>query len=159
MDEIRCLVELRQDDSRTSPGRLYGVLMRYGERAADRPEAFTPGSLSWPEDGIVVNEQHNRQAPIVRAIPEVRGRELVIDTPLPDTQRGRDAATMIRDGTMKGLSVEFRSRHENRARGYREITDAFMRRAGLVDSPSYEGATVEVRERSDAPRLGRTLWL
>ena len=159
MDEIRCAVELRQDDSRTSPGRLYGVLMRYGERAADRPEAFAPDSLHWPDDGIVINEQHNRQAPIVRAIPEVRGREVVLDVQLPDTQRGRDAATMIRDGTMKGLSVEFRSRQENRARGYREITDAFTRRAGLVDDPSYAGSTVEVREGGAAPRLGRTLWL
>ena len=159
-DEIRCAVELRQDDSRTSPGRLYGVLITYGERAADRPEAFAPDSLSWPDDGIVIREQHNRQAPIVRVVPEVRGRQVVIDHPLPDTQRGRDAATMIRDGTLKGLSVEFRSRRENRAKGYREITDGLLRGAGLVDDPSYAGSVVEVREReAGAPRVGRTLWL
>ena len=159
MDEIRCAIEVREDDTRRSPGRLYGVLMTYGERASDRPEAFAPGSLHWPDDGIVINEQHNRQAPILRAIPEVRGRQVVIDAALPDTQRGRDAAIMVRDGIMKGLSVEFRSRRENRAKGYREINDAFTRSAGLVDDPSYAGASVEVRERSDSPRVGRTLWL
>ena len=32
-DEIRmCSIELRADDSRQSPGRLYGVLMKYGVR-------------------------------------------------------------------------------------------------------------------------------
>ena len=48
--EIRCAVELRADDTQSSPGRLFGTLMKYGERAAGgRSELFEPNSLSWPE--------------------------------------------------------------------------------------------------------------
>ena len=49
------------------------------------------------------------QSPILRFTPEVDGDEVRIDAALPDTQRGRDAATMIRNGTFQGLSIEFRA--------------------------------------------------
>lgn len=157
--EIRCSIELRQDDSRQSPGRIVGTLITYGKRASDRAEVFAPGALSWPEGGIILNEQHNRQAPILRFTPEVDGAEVRIDAPLPDTQRGRDAATMIRNGTMRGLSIEFRSRAEGRSSGVREIRAAALVGAALVDDPSYRGE-LEVRERggSAQPRA-ETLWL
>ena len=38
MDEIRCKIEVREDESRLSPGRIVGTLITYGERASDRPE-------------------------------------------------------------------------------------------------------------------------
>ena len=41
--EIRCKVELREDDTLASPGRLTGTLLTYGERASDRPELFERG--------------------------------------------------------------------------------------------------------------------
>ena len=45
MDEIRFSVELRDDEQR-GPGRLVsGRLIRYNERAKDRPELFEPDSL------------------------------------------------------------------------------------------------------------------
>ena len=158
MDEIRCELEYRADESRQSPGRIVGRLMSYETRARDKPEVFVAGALSWPEDGIVLNEAHNRQAPIMRVVPELRGSDLVIDAPLPDTARGRDAATMIRSGTLKGLSVEFRSLEEDRQTGVRRIRRARLLGAGLVDSAAY-GNRVELRWTGDmAP--GRTLgWL
>ena len=67
-DEIRCSVELRADDSRQGPGRLVGRIVRYGERARDRAELFEPGSLTWPADGVVLNRQHERGAPIMRVV-------------------------------------------------------------------------------------------
>ena len=145
MAEIRCAIEIRQDGEQAGPGRLYGTLMRYGTLAGDRPERFALGALSWPDGGIVVNEQHNRAAPIMRAIPEVRGDQVVIDSPIPDTQRGRDAATMIRSGVFRGLSVEFKATDEGRPGGVREIRAARLLAAGLVDKPSYPDAGVEVR--------------
>ena len=51
---------------------------------------------------------------------------------------------MVRNGTLRGLSVEFRSLHEHRAAGVRRITAARLGGAGLVDSGSY-GNRVEVR--------------
>ena len=154
--ELRCAIEYRANDSRQSPGRIVGTLIEYETRASDRPEVFADGALRWDDGGVVLNEQHNRQAPIMRFTPEVRGKELVIDAPLPDTQRGRDAATMIRDKTMRGLSVEFRATDEGRRAGMREVRAATLLGAALVDDPSYKG-TLEVRERGT--RRGRRLWL
>lgn len=154
MDEIRCAVEVRAE-SDGSPGRLHGVLLKYGERAHDRPETFEPGALSWPANGIILCRQHQRGQPIARVMPEVRGDQVVIDQPLPDTAAGRDAAAEIRAGLLPGLSVEFRSTRERMAGGVRRIAGALLTGCGLVDSPSYSGSRVEVRQRRGRPRL----WL
>ena len=153
--EIRCSIEFRADESRQSPGRLVGNLITYETRAVDRPEIFVTDSLYWDDGGIILNEQHNRQAPIIRFTPEKRGNELVVDIALPDTQRGRDAAISVRNGTMQGLSVEFHSESEGRRNGMREIRKARLVGAGLVDSASY-GNSIEVRHKE-----GRRLrvWL
>ena len=156
MTEIRCAVELRDDADRTGPGRLSGVLMRYGDKGQHGREVFNRGALSWPEGGVVLNMQHDRAQPIVRFAPVADGDEVRVDVDLPDTQRGRDAATMVRDGTLRGLSVEFRSQREGMRGGIREISGAVLVRAGLVDDPSYGGSTVEVRADEEAPRR---VWL
>ena len=63
MSEIRCSVELRADESMASPGRLFGTLLTYGERASDRAELFEDGALRWPTNGVVLRRQHQRGAP------------------------------------------------------------------------------------------------
>ena len=153
--EIRCAIEIRQDDSRESPGRLTGTLLTYGEQSRNRRETFEAGALRWPDNGIVLRRQHVRAAPIMRVIPAVRGNQVVIDAPLPDTQAGRDASREIRDGLFTGLSVEFRAVRQTFAGGVRRITSALLGGAGLVDSPEYSGSRVEVRERTERRRL----WL
>ena len=152
-DEIRCTLEYRADETRESPGHLYGVLVAYEKRARTRPEMFARGSLSWPEDGIILNRQHNRGQPIARIIPELVGDELRIDLPLPDTVAGRDAAVEVKNGTLSGLSIEFRSARESRRGGLRVIDRGELRAAGLVDSADY-GNLVEVRSTGR-----RRLWL
>ena len=152
-DEIRCAIELRQSDA--GPGRLSGVLLTYGERAHDRPELFEQGALAWPDNGIVLRRQHQRGAPIMRVVPEVRGDQVILDAELPDTAAGRDAAAEIRAGLLPGLSIEFRSTGERMAGGVRRIAGALLTGAGLVDTPSYAGSTVEVRQRGRRRRL----WL
>ena len=159
METLIAPLEFRADESRQSPGRIVGTLLTYEERARDRPEVFATGALSWPDEGIVLNLQHDRAQPIMRFLPEVRGAAVVIDAPLPDTSRGRDAAVMIRNRTMLGLSVEFRALREDRIAGIRRIASARLGGAGLVDSPSYAGSSVEVRHRG-APAPGGMLgWL
>ena len=148
-------IRIEADPNRMGPGRLVGTLMPYGERAADRPEVFEAGALHWPAEGVLLREQHNRQAPIVRFTPaETEGR-LGVEIPLPDTQRGRDAAVMVRNGTLRGLSVEFLSERETQRAGVRVIQRARLVGAGLVDSPSYAGARVEARAKGKRRRL----WL
>ena len=145
--EIRCKVELREDATLASPGRVTGTLLRYGDAGQHGREVFLPGSLSWPDDGVVLNEQHNRQAPIIRFVPTVEGDEVRVDVELPDTQRGRDAATSVRNGTLRGLSVEFEAIRASVVSGVRRIASATLVAGGLVDDPSYSGSTVEVRDR------------
>ena len=154
-DEIRCSVELRNDASRQGPGRLVGRILRYNTRATDRPEVFEPGALTWPADGVVLNRQHERGAPIMRVIPALVGDELRIDQALPDTTAGRDAATEIRSGLLRGLSVSFQAGRQSFTGGVRRIATATMTAVGLVDEPSYN-SPVEVRSRREGRRR---VWL
>ena len=72
----------------------------------------------------MLNRQHARGAPIMRVIPEVRGDAIVIDQPLPDTIAGRDAATEIRSGLLRGLSVSFEAGRQSFVGGVRRISSA-----------------------------------
>lgn len=149
-------IRLVEDPGLRSPGRLTGVLMAYEAPANTRRERFARGSLRWSSAGIVVNRRHDAAAPIVRTVPRDLGDRVVIDVDLPDTTAGRDAAAEVRSGLMRGLSVEFVARAEHRdAAGVRVIDDAELRAAGLVDSPDYSRATVEVRSE----RSGALPWL
>ena len=77
-------IEWREDDTRTSPGRLVGLLLKYGELARDRAELFERGSLRWPDgDGLVLSRQHERRSPILRFSPVLVGDEVRIDVQLP----------------------------------------------------------------------------
>ena len=147
LDTLACEVRFQIDESRQTPGRLVATLMTYGEMASDRREMFEAGSLRFPPQGLLVDEQHNRLAPILRAIPIVDGNTVRIDHPFPDTTRGRDAATNLRERVLTGLSVSFYAEQEEMRNGVRVIKRAYAPRAGLVDSPSYSSSTAEVRER------------
>ena len=150
MDKL--VFEIRQldDPTRESPGRLAGTLLRYEEVAQDRKEVFARGALTWPENGILVNWQHDRQKPILRAVPFIDGDAVKIDAQIPNTALGRDAVTNIREGVFSSLSVEFHSRAEGRRGNLREIRSAFLGAAGLVDTGAYAGAKVEVRAEAEA---------
>ena len=147
MDVLNCEVRFLEDETRVSPGRLIAQLMRYGEVASDRREMFEAGSLRFPAQGLLIDEQHNRSAPILRAQPITDGNTIRIDHPFPNTQRGRDAATNLREKVLTGLSVSFVAEKEEMRDGVRVITRAYAPRAGLVDTPSYTGSTAEMRER------------
>ena len=114
---------------------------------------LTRTPLHFPEGGLWINEQHNRQAPILRAVPISEGMEVRLSASFPDTQRGRDAATgMKADPPLyTGLSVEFHAEKETRRNGLRVIQKAYVPRAGLVDTPSYAGSTAEVRGEHRRP--------
>ena len=163
MDLLTCEVRFTEDESRQSPGRMTGTLLTYEVRAKDRPELFKRSALTWGDKGIVINEMHDRQRPILRALPFLDGDSLKIDQKIPDTQRGRDAATNIREGVFTGLSVEFHALQEVRRAGVREISKGYLSAGGLVDVPSYSDSLVDVREKSSGPywKLNREMlrWL
>ena len=161
MEVIGCEVRYEIDDSRQSPGRLKGNLITYERQAGDRKEIVARNAFYWRDGGIVINDQHRRESAIVRATPFLQGDDLMIDTLLPDTQAGRDAATNVRDGVLTGLSVEMAVEAEGRRQGLREIRRARLVRAGLVDDPSYRDSKVEIRARGPYWQLDREMlrWL
>ena len=71
----------------------------------------------------------------------------MIDARLPNTTAGRDAAIEVKNGLMRGLSIEFVSKREENRGGIRTILAGELRGAGLVDDPSYSGSLVAVRSR------------
>ena len=146
-DEIRCAVEIRQDESQTSPGRLTGTLLRYGDVSPSHRERFDRGALEWPDEGVILKRQHADASPIMRIIPIERDGAVVIDSPLPTTMAGRDAARELRDGLFTGLSIEFRAAVSRYGGGLRNISRAVLTGAGLVHNRSYPESTCEIRRR------------
>ena len=158
-ETIECEIRMAEDETRASPGRLQGVLLKYGAKASDRNETFLPGSLSWPPEGILLREMHRRDSPIARVLPFEQDDEIRIDAQLPNTQRGRDCVENIRQHVYGGLSVEFGAIEQRRVGSRREIVKAVLGGAGLVDVPSYTESTVEVRAKTDVQRRIARLWL
>ena len=163
MDTIRC--ELRHEDAQGRPGRLVGVLMRYGTVGVRGAERFRPGALRWPDNGIRVDLDHasspalgSAQAPIMRTVPVADAEAVRIDAELPDTTVARDLAVLMRSDPplYSGLSVEFRSLKEHKEAGVRVIDDALLVGAALVSEPAYPNTSVEVRTESNRKRR---LWL
>ena len=148
----------REAEDRESPGLLVGTLLTYGEVSPSHRERFREGSPSWPETGVVLNVQHDRKKPLLRFIPTVEGRELRVSAPFLNTREGRDAALMVREGVFTGLSVEFAADQDVIQGGLREIIKGRLLGAGLVDSPSYEASTVNVRARSSGGMIWRPYW-
>ena len=136
-----------------------GDLWEAGERSERRcsRRARSPGRTmrNHPQRAT-----QSRQAPILRFIPEVDGAEVRIDAALPDTQRGRDAATMVRNGILRGLSIEFKStiRGARRWRPGDPPGAVAGCGAGGFDG-SYKGS-LELRHKGGGARPGvATLWL
>ena len=95
-------IRLAEDPDRRGPGILEGTLLPYETRAQDRPEMFESGSMTWPADGVLLREMHKRESPLARFIPEATDTEVRVKIALPDTTAGRDAATNVRAGVLKG---------------------------------------------------------
>ena len=170
-DTIRAAVELR-NGAEGSPGRLAGVLMRYGAPGQHGREVFAPGALRWPVNGIRIDLEHasapargSVQPPIMRAVPFVSddGAEVRIDAPLPDTQAARDLAVLMRSDppVYSGLSVEFHAVRQSWTGGRRVIAEGLLKGAELTDNPSYPDTSAEVRsgESGRAPLRGIWRWL
>ena len=93
-------------------------------------------------------------------IPYLDGNAIKIDAQVPDTQRGRDALTNIREGVYTGLSVEFYAEREEYRQSMRVIKRGILGGAALVDVPSYGASLVEVRAKLLTPQhRSAYLWL
>ena len=129
---------------------LIGEAVRYGQRATDRPERFEAGAFA-PVGAVNLNLQHDPA--IVLAATGDRLQLTDTDRALEVRAQLRPGAalTLLQRGSLRGLSVEFRSLAERQQDGVRVIERAHLEGIGLVDTPSYAGR-LELRALS-----GRTV--
>ena len=150
--EIRCSIEYRDDPERMGPGRIVGTMLAYGETITHSkgPERFEPRSLQWGDDGVVLFDSHDEtpRRPVGIVHPVQSDTEARIEHVLEDTPAGRRVAQAVREGKIKGLSVEFKSVAETRDNGLRRIAKAWLVGLALVADPAYRTATVEVRDQT-----------
>lgn len=144
------LVELRVATSATRAfsgyGSVFDVEDSYGDIVA--PGAFAR-TLKERQGQILMLWQHDTSEPI-GAWTEIRedARGLFVRGTLSDTQRGRDAYTLLKDGALSGLSIGFRTRksHQDAVRQVRVIDDVELMEISLVSLPANDAARVaEVR--------------
>ena len=142
-------VEIRESETPGYEPSLRGVMLQEGRAASGLKEVFTPGSVSWPHDGVAILTEHHGKAETRGTVVRERDGRLTI------TAR---ATTAIREAVASGkrhLSVEFDSVSESTTRGgIRELLSAFVSAAALVADPEYTQTLAEVRKRSP-----RRLWL
>ena len=132
-------IELRAAESGPE---LHGVILQEGRAATGgRAEVFTPGSATWPQDGVEIRAEHGGPAQAV-AFP-VRLDDGRIEIRAAASQPIQDA---VKAGK-RFMSVEFHALQEQRTRGgVREIQRALLTGAALVSTPEYNQTKAEVRQ-------------
>lgn len=165
-EERRVTIELREAAD-SSPGIVHGRLVTYGEWAEIGGlfrERVTAGAMRAAER-VVANVQHVRSRPLAATGRtgglELRTTDAGIDAVirLPDTTDGRDAATLVREGVLTGLSVEMAVKEDRWAGRDRTIRQATFDRIGLVDSPAYPGSVIaELRAVMYGVSRPRRIW-
>ena len=150
-------VQIRaKDDGRT----FTGIGVPYGEEIDlwGIRERFEPGSVERDPDGVPSLVLWRHDEPIGKI---TAGRDTdagyEIEAALSDTERGREAATLLRDGVITRLSIGFRPeeyRIEVDDDGTETVVHTKVRASefSLVPFPAYTTATVtKVRHRPDQP--------
>lgn len=146
-------VEIRESDKPGYEPTLRGVMLQEGRAASGgRAEVFTPGSVEWPSEGVVVRTEHRGKAEVRGHVVRERDGRLTISA------RATEAIREAVKAGRKFMSVEFQAVEERTtAGGVRELLRAFVSAAALVSAPEYDSTLAEVRKSESRSR--RRLWL
>lgn len=138
-----------------------GIGVPYGERIevmdwfGRHSEEFEPGSVELAETGAKIYWRHGE---IIGRLTEGRDTDAgyELDAKISDTTLGRDAYTMLRDGTIDRLSIGFQPlewREDDE--GHITYTKVRAVEFSLVPHPAYATASVsEVRSAQTQPLKG-----
>lgn len=155
--EIRAIPDTRE---------IAGVVLSYGNEAV-LPwgrERFEPGSVEW-SDSTMLTLQHDRAKPLARVgaglVLEDSENALTMRANMPRTSLGEDVLTLVRDGVLRGLSLEFvasRTRNDGRVA---VIEKARMTGLSVVDVPAYSESVIQRERRAFEERLPKRkrVWL
>jgi HK97 family phage prohead protease len=141
------IIEMREDDSNPDiAGQGYGRAVPYGVETniGNVRESFGPNAFAL-EDVIGKPIAYRHGEPIgVITSAENRSDGLYIDFNIANTVQGRDAATLIRTGSAKGLSVGFMPTKSvwNRAKTAVQHMAASLMETSITHMPAYPTAGV-----------------
>ena len=140
------LLHTRADDGGDIIGTGYGMAVPYGVEIEydGLRESFAPGAFDVTEViGKPLAYRHNEPIGVITgATNEPDG--MYIDFDVVNTGLGRDAATLMRTGSSRGLSVAFAPVESTRAQGKSSIvyTKAILAEVSLTHQPAYSTAGV-----------------
>ena len=145
------LLHTRADDGGDIIGTGYGMAVPYGVEIEydGMRESFAPGAFDTTAVvGKPLAYRHNEPIGVITAASnEPDG--LYIDFDVVNTSLGRDAATLMRTGSSRGLSVGFAPLESKRTQGKNAIvyTKAALAEVSLTHQPAYSMAGVgSIRE-------------
>jgi uncharacterized protein len=145
------LLHTRADDGGDIIGTGYGMAVPYGVEIEfdGMRESFAPGAFDTTAVvGKPLAYRHNEPIGVITAATnEADG--LYIDFDVVNTSLGRDAATLMRTGSSRGLSVGFAPLESKRTQGKNAIvyTKAALAEVSLTHQPAYSTAGVgSIRE-------------
>ena len=148
--ETRALGELR-----ALPGReIGGVVLRYGDHASlpdGRRERFVAGAFGSPSDAPL-NLQHDSGSPLGQASLTHHDDRIEARAEVPEAIHA-----LVKRGTLKGMSVEFRSVTESDDSGVRVVEQADLIAVAIVDAPAYGQSRVEARRKATGGHR-RAIW-
>lgn len=160
--------EIRFTDIRAEGRTLSGTVIRYGDEArlpwgreVIRSGAF--GDVRAQD--VILNRQHDRALPLARTgggglFLEDGAEALSVRAELPETRDSDDVLTLIRQGVLRGLSLEFTAKEESYEGDLRIISRAALQGVAVVDKPAYPSSLVQARmARLETPKRGRRRFL
>ena len=143
-------LELRASDA--GPGTVVGPVLRYGDVATlpfgqERilPGAF--GDLSTAD--LFVNRMHMREQTLANTgaglTIDDNAERLHAETELIDDMYGEMTAKQVKNGRLRGHSIEFRTLEDDFLDGIRIIKRARLYGFGIVDKPAYPQSVANMR--------------
>ena len=144
-----------------SAGRtLTGPALVYADVSPTHKERFTPGSFSDLGDRthwLDIEHDKTRLLAWTGAGLELRDspEALMVTAILPVTPLHDAALRQVRDGLLRGFSIEFHAREERRKDGVRVVSSALLDGIGLVKNPSFQQSTAEIRRGGGFRLSGR----
>jgi len=155
--DTELIVEVREDQTGDVVATGYGRAVPYGQvtNVGGMKESFAPNAFD-PADAIGKPFAYRHGDPIgVITGAENKPDGLYIDFNIVNTAQGRDAATLMRTGSSKGLSVGFQPVKSvmNRAGDAVQHTLATLLEVSQTHMPAYATGVSAVREEEEETEM------
>ena len=156
--------EVRQNEEGQTV--VEGTVIRYGDVADIAgwfTEEFRAGWVKNSSELMIANRMHNRDQPLATSELGLKitdnSERMTAEVTLPDTTYGRDAATEVDLGLLRGMSLEFLVSMDeyDYKKDHRVVVEARMFGFGIIDRPAYPDSVAQVK-RAQEYRQHYGLW-